>query len=61
MKAQNKKTSVVKMSAAGNSDTRGGVVSAKAAHSPSSESGEVVRFDETGMPQLEVWLENETI
>lgn len=26
-----------------------------------SESGEVVKFDEAGMPQLEVWLEDETI
>ena len=25
------------------------------------ESGEVVKFDEAGMPQLEVWLEDETI
>ena len=25
------------------------------------ESGEVVKFAETGMPQLEVWLEDETI
>ena len=25
------------------------------------ESGEVVKFDEAGMPQLEVWLENETV
>ena len=24
-------------------------------------SGEVVKFDEAGMPQLEVWLENETV
>ena len=26
-----------------------------------AESGEVVKFDEAGMPQLDVWLENETI
>ena len=26
-----------------------------------TESGEIVKFDETGMPQLEVWLEDETI
>ena len=25
------------------------------------ESGEVVKFDEAGMPQFEVWLEDETI
>ena len=36
-------------------------MSAKAVHSPSSESGEVVKFAETGMPQLKVWLEDETI
>ena len=28
---------------------------------PQKESGEVVKFDEAGMPQLEVWLEDETI
>ena len=26
-----------------------------------TESGEIVKFDEAGMPQLEVWLENETV
>ena len=26
-----------------------------------SESGEIVQFDEAGMPQLDVWLEDETI
>ena len=26
-----------------------------------TESGEIVKFDEAGMPQLEVWLEDETI
>ena len=26
-----------------------------------SESGEVVKFNETGMPQIDVWLEDETI
>ena len=26
-----------------------------------AEAGEVVKFDEAGMPQLEVWLEDETI
>ena len=26
-----------------------------------AESGEVVKFDEAGMPQLDVWLEDETI
>jgi hypothetical protein len=26
-----------------------------------SESGEIVKFDEAGMPQLDVWLEDETI
>ena len=26
-----------------------------------SESGEIVKFEEAGMPQLDVWLEDETI
>ena len=39
----------------------GGVPSAKAGSSPTSESGEVVKFDEAGMPTLDVWLEDETI
>ena len=26
-----------------------------------SESGEVVKFNETGMPQIDVWLEDETV
>ena len=25
------------------------------------EAGEVVKFDEAGLPQLDVWLEDETI
>ncbi len=33
----------------------------KKAGAPSSESGEVVKFDVAGMPQLEVWLEDETV
>ena len=37
------------------------IVSSKSAATPSAESGEVVKFDEAGMPQLEVWLESETI
>ena len=37
------------------------IVSNKSAATPSAESGEIVKFDEAGMPQLEVWLENETI
>ncbi len=36
-------------------------VARRAAESPSSESGEVVKFEESGMPQLEVWLEDETV
>ena len=36
-------------------------VSKKHLESPTGESGEVVRFNESGMPQLEVWLEGETI
>ena len=35
--------------------------SKKPLESPTGESGEVVRFNESGMPQLEVWLEGETI
>ena len=26
-----------------------------------AEAGEVVKFDEAGMPQLDVWLEDETV
>ena len=37
------------------------LVSQKSIQTPSGESGEVVKFDEAGMPQLEVWLEDETI
>ena len=37
------------------------LVSQKSIKTPSGESGEVVKFDEAGMPQLEVWLEDETI
>ena len=37
------------------------LVSQKSIQAPSGESGEVVKFDEAGMPQLEVWLEDETI
>ena len=37
------------------------IVSSKSAATPSAESGEIVKFDEAGMPQLEVWLEDETI
>ena len=33
------------------------IVSSKSAATPSAESGEVVKFNEAGMPQLEVWLE----
>ncbi len=36
-------------------------IAKKAGGMPSAESGEVVRFSESGMPQLEVWLEDETI
>jgi hypothetical protein len=37
------------------------IASSKSAATPSAESGEVVKFNEAGMPQLEVWLEDETI
>jgi len=39
----------------------GKIVRGKSAAVPPAESGEVVKFDEAGMPQLEVWLEDETI
>ena len=39
----------------------GKTASKKPIESPAGESGEVVRFNESGMPQLEVWLEGETI
>ena len=39
----------------------GKTVSKKHLESPTADSGEVVRFNESGMPQLEVWLEGETI
>ncbi len=38
-----------------------GPLAHRTAESPSSESGEVVKFEESGMPQLEVWLEDETV
>ena len=34
---------------------------AKKETKPTSESGEIVKFEEAGMPQLDVWLEDETI
>ena len=37
------------------------IVTSKSVATPSAESGEIVKFDEAGMPQLEVWLESETI
>ena len=37
------------------------IVPSKSASTPSAESGEVVKFNEAEMPQLEVWLEDETI
>jgi prophage antirepressor-like protein len=37
------------------------MASKKPLESPTGESGEVVRFNESGMSQLEVWLEGETI
>ena len=55
-KPQTRRANVV-----GNTTTHAGVSSAKAARTPSAESGEVVKFAEAGMPHLEVWLENETI
>ncbi len=42
-------------------ETSGNSIAKKADGPPSAESGEIVKFDEAGMPQLEVWLEDETI
>ena len=39
----------------------GSVISANGGQASVSESGEVVKFNEAGMPPLDVWLENETI
>lgn len=39
----------------------GGVASANGGKSSALESGEVVKFNEAGMPTLDVWLEDETI
>ena len=39
----------------------GSVASANGGQASVSESGEVVKFEEDGMPQLDVWLEDETI
>ena len=50
-----------KTCAAVNTAARGGVSSAKKSKMTASESGEVVKFDEADMPQLDVWLEDETI
>ena len=36
-------------------------IKAKKETKSASESGEIVKFDEAGMPQLDVWLEDETI
>ena len=40
---------------------KGGISSSNGGQVASSESGEVVKFEENGMPQLDVWLEDETI
>ena len=50
-----------KACAAVNTAARGGVSSAKNAKMTASEAGEVVKFNEAGMPQLDVWLEDETV
>ena len=60
MESTRKKTSK-KTREAGNPATQCGVVPAKSTEVPSAESGEVVKFSEVGMPQLEVWLEDETV
>jgi hypothetical protein len=60
MGSAKKKTSS-KVCATGNPATPRGAVPAKSTGAPSAESGEVVKFNEAGMPQLEVWLEDETV
>ena len=50
-----------KARAAVNTAAKGGVLSAKKPKMTASESGEVVKFDEADMPQLDVWLEDETV
>ena len=50
-----------KACAAVNTAARDGVSSAKKSKMTASEAGEVVKFDEDDMPQLDVWLEDETI
>ena len=56
-----KKRPKAKARADGIPATKGGVSSSKGGQVASSESGEVVKFEEDGMPQLDVWLEGETL
>ena len=55
-KKQKIKTNMVKATA-----MDGSVVSANGGQASVSESGEVVKFNESGMPTLDVWLEDETV
>ena len=55
-KKQKLKTKMVKATA-----MDGIGVSANGGQSSVSESGEVVKFNEAGMPTLDVWLEDETV
>ena len=50
-----------KACAAVNTAARSGVSSAKKPKMAAPEAGEVVKFDEADMPQLDVWLEDETV
>jgi len=50
-----------KACAAVNTAARGGVSSAKKSKMTAAEAGEVVKFNEADLPQLDVWLEDETV
>ena len=56
-----KKRAKAKARAGGIPAAKGGISSSNGGQVASSESGEVVKFEENGMPQLDVWLEDETI
>jgi len=56
-----KKRAKAKARTGGIPAAKGGISSLNGGQVASSESGEVVKFEENGMPQLDVWLEDETI
>ena len=56
-----RKKQKIKACAAVNTAAKGVVSSAKKSKMTASEAGEVVKFNEADMPQLDVWLEDETI